>query len=88
MAAKIKFSSTASEDVLFSLASVIRTALGFSERNENMVSVEVNEESTDWVDYILVLDFPLTTAQEATIYFLMCDDKYRIQWSDLHAEYH
>lgn len=87
MAAKIKFSSTASEDVLFSLASVIRTALGFSERNENMVSVEVNEESTDWVDYILVLDFPLTTAQEAIIYFLMRDDRYHIHWSELHAEY-
>ena len=37
MAAKIKFSSTASEDILFALADVIRTALGFSERNENMV---------------------------------------------------
>lgn len=87
MAAKIKFSSTASEDILFALSEVIRTALGFSERNENMVRVEVNGESTDWVDYILVLDFPLTTAQEATIYFLMCNDKYRIHWSELHAEY-
>jgi hypothetical protein len=87
MAAKIKFSSYATEDILFAFADVVRTALGFSERNENMVRVEVNGESTDWVDYILVLDFPLTTAQEATIYFLMCDDKYRIQWSELHEEY-
>lgn len=87
MAAKIKFSSYASEDILFALSDVICTALGFSERNENMVRVEVNGESTDWVDYILVLDFPLTTAQEAIIYFLMCDDKYCIQWSDLHTEY-
>ena len=59
MAAKIKFSSSATEDILFALADVVRTALGFSERNENMVRVEVNGESTDWVDYILVLDFPL-----------------------------
>lgn len=88
MAAKIKFSSSASGDILFAFADVVRTALGFSDRNENLVRVEDNGGSTNWEDYILVLDFPLTTAQEATIYFLMCDDKYRIQWSDLHAEYH
>ena len=87
MAAKIKFSSNASEDILFAFADDIRTALEFSERNVNKVRVEVNEESTDWVDYILVLDFPLTTAQEAIIYFLMRDDKYRIHWSELHEKY-
>lgn len=87
MAAKIKFSSSATEDILFALSDVICTALGFSERNENMVRVEVNGESTDWVDYILVLDFPLTTAQEAIIFFLMSDDRYHIHWSELHAEY-
>lgn len=70
MAAKIKFSSSATEDILFALADVVRTALGFSERNENMVRVEVNGESTDWVDYILVLDFPLTTACYGAIHHI------------------
>lgn len=87
MAAKIKFRSYESEDILFALADVIQTALGFSDRNENMVRVEVNGESTDLGDYILILDFPLTKAQEATIYFLMRDDRYHIHWSELYEEY-
>lgn len=86
MAAKIKFTSGAFDSDLRKFERTIIDVLGFSERNEGLVRVEENEDSTDINDYILVLDFPLTKAAEAVIYMVMLSPEFRIAWSEIHEE--
>lgn len=87
MAAKIKFTSGAFEGDLRKFERTIIEALGFSERNEGLVQVKENEDSTDVDDYILLLNFPLTKAAEAIIYMTMLLSEFRIDWSEIHEEY-
>lgn len=87
MAARIKFTSGASESELRGLERTIMAMLGFSERNEGLVRVEENEDSTDIEDYILVLDFPLTKLAEKSIYITMLSHEFHIHWSELHEEH-
>lgn len=87
MAAKIKFTSGAFGSALRKFERTITDVLGFSERNEGLVRVEENEDSTDINDYILVLDFPLTKAAEAVIYMTMLSPAFRIDWSEIHEEH-
>lgn len=87
MVAKIKFTSGAFSDDLRKFERTITEVLGFSERNEGLVRVEENDDSTDVNDYILILDFPLTKAAEAVIYMTMLSPEFHIDWSELHEEY-
>lgn len=84
MAAKIKFTSTASDNALRGLERTIMAMLGYSERNEGLVKVE----KLDMVhDYVLVLDFPLTKQAEKAIYLVMRSHEFEVQWTELNEEY-
>lgn len=84
MAAKIEFTSTATDNALRSLERTIMAMLGYSERNEGLVKVE----KLDMVhDYILVLDFPLTKQAEEAIYLVMRCPEFEVKWTELNEEY-
>nr|DAR54685.1 MAG TPA: hypothetical protein [Caudoviricetes sp.] len=87
MAARIKFTSGAGESDLRKLERTIIAMLGFSERNEGIVRVEENEDSTTVEDYILVLDFPVTKLAEENIYRVMQAPEFCVHWSEIHEEY-
>lgn len=84
MAAKIKFTSTATPAELRGLERVIMAMLGFSERNEGLVQVDSSEMLHD---YTLVLNFPLTKQAEKSIYLVMLSHEFKVRWSELRAEY-
>lgn len=84
MAAKIKFTSTAPDNALRGLERTIMAMLGYSERNEGLVTIE----KLDMVhDYVLVLSFPLTRQAEKAVYLLMRSHEFEVQWSELDEEH-
>lgn len=87
MAAKIEFKTESNISVQNAMCKHIMLALGFSDRNIDLIRVEPVNGSPGIEGWWLVLNFPVTSSQERIIHTVMSSGIYNVYWSELDLDY-
>ena len=87
MAAKIEFKTESDISMLNDMCKRILLALGFSDRNRDLICVEPINGSPGVEGWWLVLNFPVTSSQERIIHTVMSSGIYNVYWSELDLDY-
>lgn len=83
MTVKIEFKTESDKTILEAMCRRIMFALGFSDRNRDLIFVEQINGSPGIEGWWLVLNFPVTITQEVIIHTVMSDSIYNVYWSEL-----